>query len=172
MVSTFSAAISGALAGAAVGLIALLLPDPVRVSIGVFAACTVVAGALGWVTVLPEFDRETEQSLLGLGPLRWAVVNGALLGIGFTSRVGFWILYLVPAGILATGSPVAGAAIWGSYGFTRLAVAAVLARRMHQMPDRMPDISTKILQLRPAAQRLAGPITVGMAATLALWLGL
>lgn len=172
MASVSAAAISGALAGAAAGLVSSLLPVPVRVSAGLLAASAVAIGALGWLPVLPEFNRETEQSLLGLGPIRWAIVNGSLLGLGLTSRIGFWIWYLIPAGILAAGSPAAGAAIWGGYGFTRLAVAAGLARRMHRMPDRMPDISTRILRLRPAARRLAGPVTVGAAAALVLWLGL
>ncbi len=172
MASVSAAAISGALAGAAAGLISSLLPVPVRVSAGLLAASAVAVGALGWLPVLPEFNRETEQALLGLGPIRWAIVNGSLLGLGFTSRIGFWIWYLIPAGILAAGSPAAGAAIWGGYGFTRLAVAAGLARRMRRTPDRMPAISTRVLQLRQAARRLAGPVTVGAAAAVMLWLGL
>lgn len=71
---------------------------------------------------LPQISRETEQSLLSHGPFEWATANGFLLGLGFTSRIGYWIFYLVPVGCLVTGSPIFAAAIWGMYGLTRLGI--------------------------------------------------
>lgn len=170
-VSVVAAAASGAVAGALAGLIGGLAAAPVRVVTGMLAAFLIAIAALARPSRMPQFDRETEQGLLGLGPVTWAAVNGSLLGLGFTSRIGYWAWYLIPVGILAVGSPTAGAAIWGAYAFTRLAIAAGVAAHMHRQPRRMPDISSKILGLRPAARRIAGLTTAGIAAALALLLG-
>lgn len=45
--------------------------------------------------------------------------NGAALGIGATSRVGFWLWYLIPVGALLVGSPIFGGLVYGAYGFVR-----------------------------------------------------
>jgi hypothetical protein len=125
-----------------------------------------------WPRRLPEFNRETEQSLLGLGPFRWAIINGFLLGLGFTSRIGYWTFYLIPVGCLVTGSPAMAAVIWGTYGFTRLGIVLLLAYRMHWSPTRTASLSRSLLALRPTLRRVSNPATVICALLLTLWLGL
>lgn len=49
----------------------------------------------------------------------WAIRNGASLGLGFTSRLGFWIWYLIPASSFLLGEPLLGAALYGLYGAVR-----------------------------------------------------
>ena len=169
--SVIAAAVSGGLAGALAGLIGGLVPAPVRAAAATLAASAIAIAAITWPSRMPQFNRETEQGLLGLGPVAWAVTNGSLLGLGFTSRIGYWAWYLIPVSVLGVGSPVLGAVIWDAYAFTRLAIAAGIAAHMHRQPGRMPDISGKIPRLRPAAQRITGPVTAGLAATLALLLG-
>jgi hypothetical protein len=61
-----------------------------------------------------EHERETEQSLLHRGPVIWAVANGGQLGLGFTSRIGFWSWYLMPIGIFLLADPLVGALAWGA----------------------------------------------------------
>jgi hypothetical protein len=53
------------------------------------------------------------------GPLGWATRNGLALGIGATSRIGFWLWYVMPVTALLSASPLAGAAIYGLYGALR-----------------------------------------------------
>jgi hypothetical protein len=125
-----------------------------------------------WPQRLPQVNRETEQSLLGRGPLAWALANGSLLGLGFTSRIGYWIFYLVPVGCFVVGSPALGALIWGAYGFTRLGAASLLAFRMHTMPGRMGELSKRLLALQPTVRHATNPVTALCALSIVLWLGL
>jgi hypothetical protein len=67
----------------------------------------------------PQLDRETAVGWLELGPYRWAVRNGAALGLGATSRLGYWLWYLVPVGAFAAGTPLLGAVVYGAYGLVR-----------------------------------------------------
>jgi hypothetical protein len=120
---------------------------------------------------MPQFDKETEQRLLGLGPVRWAVTNGFLLGLGFTSRIGFWVWYLVPLGCLVLGSPVPAAIVWATYSCVRLGTASLLAWHMHRNQELMPSLTSRVVSLRPTARRYANPAAVVLAVALALWLG-
>lgn len=53
--------------------------------------------------------------------MRWAARNGWTLGIGATSRIGFWLWYVIPLGALLLGFPPLGALVYGTYGFIRSA---------------------------------------------------
>lgn len=150
--------IAAAAMGLAVGSLGEAVPSPVR------AGVTTVAGVALAVAIvtrspLPQFDRETPQSLLNRGPLVWATANGALLGLGLTNRIGFWLWYLIPIATFAMSSPVLGAALWGTYGFARLGillVASMMMRRNEQAPH---TVSARLLgaraHVRPALTVLA-----------------
>lgn len=66
-----------------------------------------------------QCDRETPQAWIHSGPIKWAVYNGVVLGNGATSRIGFWLWYLVPGAALLAGSPLRGAIVYGAYGLAR-----------------------------------------------------
>lgn len=82
-----------------------------------------------------ECDRETSKRLahfpVALGPL----FNGALLGVGFTTRLGFWLWYSVPAASFLFGDPLLGAAIYGLYGFARGGAVLALLAAIRRAPD-------------------------------------
>ena len=42
-----------------------------------------------------------------------------MLGLGGTSRIGFWLWYVVPISALLVGQASLGALIFGAYGLTR-----------------------------------------------------
>jgi hypothetical protein len=74
-----------------------------------------------------QCDRETPRSWMQAGPLRRAVRNGAALGLGATTRIGFWLWYVVPVSAIVCGRPDVGALVYGSYGATRgLAVWGII----------------------------------------------
>ena len=66
-----------------------------------------------------EINRETSQALLELGPIRWSVVNGAALGVGFVSRIGFAAWYAIPLTAVGFGDPLLGSLVFGAYGAAR-----------------------------------------------------
>lgn len=59
------------------------------------------------------------------GPVLWPLLNGAALGFGATTRLGFWLWYAIPSGAFLMAEPAVGALIWGAYGFTRTGSAVV-----------------------------------------------
>lgn len=133
--------------GAIVGLIGGMAGLPVRAATG--AVGTILLIVLPHVRRLRviQINRETSQALLELGPIRWGIFNGALLGAGFTSRLGTWLWYVVPMTCFVVGAPLAGAVIWGVYAVTRLVIAMGIAAwmRADPAPDAMARISTRLL---------------------------
>ena len=160
------------MAGGLTGVAGQVVPFTARVAVGTLLFLALTAAPLLARDRLLQVNRETEQNLLSKGPFTWALANGFLLGLGFTSRIGYWIWYLIPLGCFVLGSPAHGAVIWGTYGCTRLGIAVVVASMMHRRPSRMSELSRRLLGLRPTVRRLSSPVTTILAATLALWLGL
>lgn len=123
---------AGALTGAALGALGSAFDVTVRIGLG--TALAVVAIALGSVELAGrrirplQCDRETPQRWVHLGPIRWALRNGAALGFGAGTRLGFSLWYVVPLGSLLFGDVALGAAIYGAYGATRAVLAWAMLR--------------------------------------------
>jgi len=105
------------------GLAGAQIPLNWRVTGGSLAAVGLLALGLqhlfGERPRLIEINRETSQALLELGPIRWSVVNGAALGVGFVSRIGFAAWYAIPLTALGFGDPLLGSLVFGAYGAAR-----------------------------------------------------
>ncbi len=99
-----------------------------------FAGCVAMSVELvsGRRFRLPQRDRETPQRWLDLGPVRWAVLNGAALGVGAGTRIGMWLWFGMPLLIAWSGNIAFGAIVFGVYGALRTGLAAVgLRLSMH-----------------------------------------
>jgi hypothetical protein len=122
-VYVLSSTATGLAAGAVLGAAGNLLPIDLRVAFGSMLAVAAIAVGgleLSGRHVQPlQFDCETPQRWVNRGPLRWATRNGLALGFGATSRIGFWLWYVVPLGAFLVGDSVLGAVIYGTYGLTR-----------------------------------------------------
>jgi hypothetical protein len=162
----------GALAGAVLGLLGAVIPGGDRAAIGVVLALALVVFPAVRPKWLPQLDRETEQGLLSRGPYQWALLNGLLLGLGFTTRIGYWTWYVIPVAGLISGSPLVAAVICASYSLCRMGFITALALRMHQEPTGMGELSLRVLALRPTARRISRPVTAVLAIALTLWIGL
>lgn len=125
-----AAAIVGILSGTLLGLLGAYVTIEIRAASAVLAASAgIVIGAFElWrrpVRVI-QINRETPQSWMRSGALAWATRNGAVLGLGATTRIGFWLWYSIPLGSFLVGSPAVGAAIYGTYSVVRAAWAIAL----------------------------------------------
>jgi hypothetical protein len=123
---------------------------PVAVVLGV----SELSGRRPW---LPQRDCETPQRWLHTGALRWSIYNGAALGIGAVSRIGFWLWYAVPVGAILVARPDAGAALYGVYAATRgLAVWGLLLGFHRFVGPEWPSwlLARKLLARRVAASQL------------------
>lgn len=120
----------GILSGGLLGVLGAHVPSDFRAAIGLLAASAgILVGAYElWHRPLPvlQINRETPQSWLRSGGLIWATRNGAVLGFGATTRMGFWLWYSIPIGAFLIGSPTASAVLYGMYSSVRAAWAIVL----------------------------------------------
>jgi hypothetical protein len=172
LIYTLASTLGGATAGAALGFAGQFLSDTVRVAgatgLGVLAA-VVGAVELAQIRLRPlQCDRETPQRWMDTGALRWAARNGWVLGIGATSRIGFWLWYILPLSALLLGTPLLGALIYGLYGFVR--GAAVWPLILGARQRRGIDFNLWLLHKHPGARTLAAAdlLLVGLAVILAV----
>jgi hypothetical protein len=166
-------AVAGATAGAMLGLAGGLVPDGWRtataVTLGSIAIALGVCNAAGRLERAYDLlDRETPQSWLDGGAARWAVLNGATLGLGVTTRIGYWLWYAVPVICLLAGQPLPGALVYGLYGLVRtglgpLALVSVLSR------IGSGGFVARRTALRPGLLAVQGATLVALGVSLLLW---
>lgn len=128
--------------GAILGNVGYWLPQDLRIALASLSALAAIAmGSLelgGRRTWLMQCDKETPQRWLKHGALRWAARNGFTLGCGFTTRIGFWLWYVVPVGSLLLARPGLGALLYGTYAAARaMAVWGIIYGLGRRLP---PDI--------------------------------
>lgn len=122
---SLSGAVVGAIAGAALGAAAMMAPALVAVGwLGLaLLGLGLMVELLGYPLPLLNRDAETPRRWVEDGWFAWAIKNGAALGFGATTRLGFPVWYAIPMVCLVGASPFTGALIWGLYGGLRAAVS-------------------------------------------------
>lgn len=122
---------------------------------------------------LLQCNRETPQSWVSLGAWKWAITNGASLGCGAASRLGFWSWYLVPLAAFGVGDPLAGAAIYGTYGGVRTLapLGLVVAHRALGAEHDFHYRAQWLLRHHAAARRVSGVHLVAVGVFVALVTG-
>lgn len=174
-----SSGIAGIIAGATLGGIGQLVPPGARLTLvtlaSLFALALGVQESLQLGLSPVQCNHETPQSWLRGGALRWALTNGAALGLGCTSRIGFWLWYVIPAGCLAFADPWAGAAVYGTYALARgLAPLGYLMTARYLWLRRLGDgdsLSGWLLTHRAAAQVSSGAALACVGAAVGLLVG-
>lgn len=173
LVYALSSALAGLTLGTALGAAGSGLSSAGRIAAA--SALALVAIAVGSSELvghpiwLPQRDRETPQRWIHAGALRWAIRNGATLGVGATSRIGFWLWYAIPVGAILLARPEAGAAIYGTYGATRgLAAWGVLLGLQRLIG---PEWAHWLLTHKPAARRIAASQLIALGTAVAVTVG-
>lgn len=159
------ATIAGLLVGAILGGLGSLLNTDVLSGLwALFALLSVIFGIFElWrgKAALLQCDRETSQRWLHDGPLSWAAKNGFALGLGFTSRIGFFAWYWVPVAAFLSANIGWGAFIYACYSFTRcvfpiMAITCILRDNYQFKPE------TWLSVYKLQALRLSGVLCVGL----------
>ncbi len=126
---------AGLLAGGVIGLAGALLDPVTRLLLAGLAAVTVLLGAarrrLPW-----QLDRETDRRWLAHEDWRTAAYNGFALGLGFTTRIGYWLFYLLPLAAFAIGDPRLSALGWAAYAASRVGGSLLVWRAGLQIAGR------------------------------------
>lgn len=157
---TLAAAVSAMFAGAILGLIGASIPDAVRHQSATGLALIGVAIAMVELVRrrpvwLPQRSRETPKRWLGRGPVSWALLNGAALGVGATSRIEFWLWYVVPLSALLSGSIVFGAAVYGVYGLARASGVWAILLAPETRRRGLDVVALRLVRLIPEARLVA-----------------
>ena len=173
IVYSLSSAAAGLVTGAVLGAVGSLLALDFRLAIGsILAVAAIAVGTLeffGRRVQPPQFDCETPQRWVHRGPLRWAIRNGLTLGFGATSRIGFWLWYVVPLGAFLVGDSKFGAVIYGTYGLVRALGATVILLGMMRLKT---DISDWLIERYGEARVLAAGQLVFLGVATAIVVGL
>ena len=173
IVYSLSSAVAGLVTGAVLGAVGSLLPLDARLAIGsILAVVAIGVGGLeffGRRVQPPQFDCETPQRWMHRGPLRWAIRNGLTLGFGATSRIGFWLWYVIPLGAFLVGDSIFGAIIYGAYGLIRALGATVIVLGMIRLKT---DISDWLIERYGEARLLAAGQLVFLGVATAVVVGL
>lgn len=153
-IHALAGAVGGVAAGGLLGSIGSITPAAVRTVIGIVVASTVLVSSIAFsgyekYRVL-AFDRETPQSWVRTS-IGWAVRNGATLGIGFATRIGFISWYLIPLFAFTAGAWSLGVLVYGGYGLFRATFPALIAWSMQDSPE--GEIGDRLLAWRPVASR-------------------
>lgn len=177
---TVASAAVGAASGVLLGSLGSFLASDVRVSVvSLLSLLAIAVGSYEFVgrrAALLQCDHETPKRWIDRGAFGWAIRNGATLGCGALSRVGFWSWYIVPLASLLSGSPVLGAAIYGTYATTRalgawvlILVGALIAPRLGRSFD---DVAIALVQRNIAFRRLAAAHLLFVGSVIAFTFGL
>ena len=173
VVYSLSSAVAGLLAGAVLGVLGGLLPIGFRLAAGSILAVAAIAVSglelLGRRIQPPQFDCETPQRWVHKGPLRWATQNGLALGFGATSRIGFWLWYVIPLGAFLLGESWLGAVVYGTYGLIRGLGAVFILLLMLGLKV---DISDWLIRRYGAARVLAAGQLVLLGVSTSIVVGL
>jgi len=170
--SVAGGAFGGAATGAALGFLASTVPARPRAAVATITLLSVAAG-MAFLFHRPwQRNTETSQLLLEKGPLRWAFLNGALLGVGFTSRIGFWLWYVIPITVWMSGSAIAGMAVWGLYGGARLLASGVVALHISRGGVQPDVVGDRLLAIKPILMSRLGAATVALVTALFAIVGL
>jgi hypothetical protein len=117
---------SAALTGAVLGLFGAAIEPASR---ALLAVATVAAVAVGGVLrpVPWQLDRETDTGWLTYQDWRTAAYNGFALGLGFTTRIGFWLFYFVPLAAFVVADPLVAALGYAAFAVSRVGMSTLLA---------------------------------------------
>jgi hypothetical protein len=158
----------GAVAGATLGAAGQLVAMPIRGVVGVSALLAIAVAAVS--RRLPwQLERETSIRWLEYQDWRTAAYNSASLSLGFATRIGFWMFYLVPIGAFMTGSALKGTLVYSIYGGARSVASLVLAAaamRSAHITDRVLNLYVSLRTVGDIAFFMLAGYLVGATVTL------
>jgi hypothetical protein len=174
LIFSLSAGVVGMSAGTLLGFTGALLPEDARVAVA--SLCALLAIVVGGLELssrgvrLIQRNRETPQNWLQFGALRWGLINGGALGLGAITRLGFALWYTVPLGALLVGDPIRGAALYGTYGFVRGAMAWGIVLGMFRLTRSEPS-DVWLLRHALSARLVSGGCLVALGTATAILVG-
>jgi hypothetical protein len=120
-----SAIAAALLAGGMIGLLGAVIDPATRAMSAAPAAAALLFSAATrrypW-----QLNRETHRRWLDYGDWRTAALNGLALGLGFTTRIGFWLFYTALLSAYVVADPLYAALGYAVYAASRVGGSLLL----------------------------------------------
>ena len=116
--------------------------------------------------ILLQRNAETPREWVDRPAWQWAVWNGAALGSGVWTRIGFPIWYVLPLIGVATASVAITATCWAAYGFVRASMSLIVGGQKIRLGT-TPGVARDLL-LHPSRRVAADIIALAAVAVLVL----
>jgi hypothetical protein len=147
-----SAVLASALLGGLLGALGAALSASTRhwLVFGVSLLGTAFGGAelLGRRVWLLQRDHETNQSWMRFGATVNSAANGVAIGLGFSTRIGYWLWYVLPVVAVFYGSWQIGILLFVVYSSIRAGIAVLLSsvgeknkETSHRLQDRLASLN-------------------------------
>jgi hypothetical protein len=170
-----SAVLAAALVGALLGALGAALSASTRhwLLLGGSLLGAALGGAelLGRRVWLLQRDRETNQSWMRYGAIVNSAANGIAIGVGFSTRIGYWLWYVLPVVAVFYGSWKVGVVLFVVYSSIRAGIAVVLSgvgEKHDQSAHRLQD---RLVSLKPLMRTACAGTLVVVSITFALTAG-
>lgn len=172
-VLTLAALASSITSGVVLGFIGRRVVDLDR--FGMVAGMTGICIFFGAVSLLgirrhiPQFDRETSPPWTMSGPYQWAFIDGAMLGLGWATRIQYAVWYVIPIAAFLYADPLVGAVIYGAYGVGRMWgtwLIPILRRRTYESDS---VFVSRLLAAISRANSICGIASITVGAVLVTW---
>jgi hypothetical protein len=180
LVFWLAATLTGIVVGASVGAVGSTVDGNIRAALAtVGGLAAVVIGVIemqGRVVSVFQLDRETPQRWVRRGGTQAALLNGTTLAFGLTTRVGFWLWYVIPLSAFLSGHAAVGAAVYGTFAFVRgggvwvIAVPSLLSQRQGRQLS-FDDVASSILDFKPVARAIAAAQLTLLGVAVVVWVG-
>jgi hypothetical protein len=152
-----SAVVGSAGAGALLGALGAALSASSRhwLAFGVSLLGVALGGAevLGRRVWLLQRNQATAQSWMRFGATINSAANGIAMGIGFSTRIGYWLWWALPVVAVLSGSWRIGAPLFVLYASVRAGIAvlfSLLGEARHETAHRLQD---RLASLSPVMRR-------------------
>jgi hypothetical protein len=170
-----SAVLAAALVGALLGALGAALSASTRhwLVLGVSLLGAALGGAelLGRRVWLLQRDRETNQSWMRFGAIVNSAANGIAIGVGFSTRIGYWLWYVLPAVAVFYGSWKVGVLLFVVYASVRAGIAVFLSgvgekrnESAHRLQDHLASLTPR---MRTACAGALVVVSIAVAVTAA-----
>lgn len=146
-----SAVLGSAFIGASLGALGAALSTSGRPA--VILGVSLVGAALGGAEILGrrpwvlQRDQATNQRWMRFGATVNSAANGVAMGIGFATRIGYWLWYVLPIVAVLSGSWRTGALLFFAYASVRAGIGvffAVTGETRRESAHRLQDYLARL----------------------------
>lgn len=160
-----SAVLGSMLVGALLGALGAALSAPGRPA--VILGVSLVGAALGGAEIwgrrpwVLQRDRATSKHWMRFGAIVNSAANGMAMGVGFATRIGYWLWYVLPIVAVLSGSWKVGALLFVVYASVRAGIGVFFATAGETRGESAHRLQDNLASLNPLTRTIcAGTLAI------------